>query len=342
MVELDPKSKTFVIPATLLTVVVLVAAAFTFTQGTFVESSKQEEITFYHVTDGAYSYDQLQDTFDQGYAGVHGDTARVGDYRFVLDPQESNAAYGKYDTDSCFAVPRVERNGQVVDEYSLNGNPIVDYSSWVEEDDTDNHEQSYGNVEAQFAKPFYKETSVWRGTYFGMDACYGPLNRYSIQVPFEQLSMTADAPENVSEGEQVVVDVRFENGWKRLEADLTGEACISGLCSEFSRSNVSVPVGGRTVSVEAAEPVVNFTGEVSVDVGGQLGLDMREFEAENVVTDCDGDGENEDASRCSTVQIAELDGGQVVNVVPAPEEPPSDSGFLDNLLQSLIQFLTAG
>lgn len=342
MVELDPKSKTFAIPATLIGLVLLVGAAFTFTQSTFVESSKQEEITFYHVTDGAYSYDQLQDTFDQSYAGVHGDTARVGDYRFVLDPQESNAAYGKYDTDSCFAVPRVERNGQVVDDYSLNGNPIVDYSSWVDKEDSENNEADYGDLKAVFAQPLYKESSVWRGSYFGMDACYGPLNRYSIQVPFDGLSMTAEAPENVTEGEQVVVDVRFENGWKPLEADLTGEACISGYCSEFSRSNVSIPVGGRTVSVEAAEPVANFTGEVSVDVGGQLGLDMQEFETENVVTDCDGDGENEDASRCSTVQIAELDGGQLVNVVPAPEEPPSDSGFLDGFLQPLIRFLSFG
>jgi len=184
MVELDPKSKTFAIPATLLAVVVLVAAAFTFTQSTFVESSKQEEITFYHVTDGAYSYDDLQDTFDQSYAGVHGDTARVGDYRFVLDPQESNAAYGKYDADSCFAVPRVERNGQVVDDYSLNGNPIVDYSSWVDKEDSENNEASYGDLTAVFAQPLYRETAVHWGTYYGVDTSWPPTSTETSPVKF--------------------------------------------------------------------------------------------------------------------------------------------------------------
>ncbi|QSG08945.1 hypothetical protein HSR122_1554 [Halapricum desulfuricans] len=233
----------------------------------------------------------------------------------------------------------------MIDDYDLQNNPIVRYSSWVDKDSTDNRNVDYGDVEARFAVAFYMEEAVHYGTYYGVQQCYGPFNNYVLDVPFDEISMTTDAPENVTEGEPVEVDVRFENDWKPLEADLNGEACISGYCSEFSRENVSIPTGGRTIDVEVAEPVSNFTGDVSVDMGGTLGLDMEEFRTENVATDCDGDGEKEDASTCSTVKIADLEGSQVVNVVRAPEEPPEDSGLFEEVLQMLqpvIKILTFG
>lgn len=343
MLDKYKNRKTAAILLTPVVLMVLVFAAFTFSQGSIVDSSKQEEITFYHVTDGAYSYDKFQDNFDQNYAGVHGDTARVGNYEFILDPQESNAAYGSYGSDSCFAVPRVERRGQVVDDYSLQENPIVRYSSWVEKEGTDNRVQQYGDIEARFANPFYMENAVAWGTYYGVQQCYGPFNRYNLDVNFDQISMEAEAPENVTEGEPVKVDVRFENGWKPLKADLNGEACISDkYCSEFSKEDVSVPVGGTTVTVEAAKPASNFTGEVSVDMGGSLGMDMSSFQTKNVVTDCDGDGTKEDASQCDVVQIAKLEGDQVVNVVPEQEEPPLGLGMVEKILSSLWKILTYG
>lgn len=325
-----------------LFLIVLLGAAFTFTQGSIVPESQVERITFYHITDGAYAYDRLQDTFDDYYAGVHGDNARVGEYRIVLDPFAANAAYGNYGTHSCFAVPRVEKNGQVIDDYSLQDNPIIRYSPWVDETGTDNRNQQYGDLEALFAVALYMDNVVHYGNYYGVEQCYGPFNQYSIQVPFDEISMSSEAPVNVTEGESVEVEALFENSWKPLQADIRGESCIGGYCSEFSKSNVSIPVGGRTVTLEVGEAVENFTGEVSVDMGGTLGLDMDEFQTRNVVTDCDGDGVNENASRCSTVKIAELGGDEVVNVIPEPEEPPeAGPGIIDRVLGLVWNILSS-
>lgn len=326
---------------------IVIASAWFFVQGSIVPDSKVDSISFYHLTDGAYAYDRMQDTFNEEYAGVHGDNARVGDYRFILDPSASNSAYGKYGTDSCFAVPRVERNGQVIDDYSLQNNPIVRYSGWVDKQSTDNRVQQYGEIEATFAVAFFMEEAVYYGTYYGVEQCYGPFNQYSLTVPFEEISMQSQAPSNVTEGEPVNVDFRFENGWKPLIADLRGEACISdNYCSSFSRENVPVPVGGTTVAVEAADPVSNFTGDVSVDFEGTLSLDMERFQAENVVVDCNGDGELQDASECSELKIAELQGDELVNVIPDPEEPPNQGGgvftFISRVITGIVRFLSFG
>ncbi|MFU1780288.1 hypothetical protein ACM16X_02780 [Haloarcula japonica] len=343
--ELNLKSKTFAIPATLIVAAVMITGAFMFSQGSIVNSA--DDITFVQVTDGAYSYDTMRGTFDDSYSGVHSDTARIGEYRISFDPQESGAAYGSHDTDSCFAVPKVTRNGEAVDDYNLQDNKIIIYSSWADRSGSDNRVQQYGDLEAMFANAFYMENAVYRGTYYGVQTCYGPFNQYNLDVDFDAVSMTAEAPKNVSEGEPVEVDVRFENQWRPLRADIQGEACTSdSLCEEFSREGVEIPEGGRTVTVDAIQPAENFTGDISVDVGGRIGLDTEEFTVEGVAVDCDSDGDYEDPSTCSMIQFGELESGKVVNVLTEPEEPPKpDSNleeFFSSLLSSLWEILSYG
>lgn len=321
--------------------VVIVVAGMNFQPGTIVESSQVDEITFYHVTDGAYAYENLQDNFDENYAGVHGDVAMIGAYTF-----DSTQYYNISGRDGCGMNPKATRNGETLDSYSLN-NDIEQYPSQSQYDSTpnDQRKEDYGEISAWYGAPYYLYADVYWGYYLGLERCYGPMNRYTMQVPFDEISAKVETPGNITEGEPLEATVRFENGWRQLKANLSAEVCVrESFCKTVDRNNIEVPPGSVSIDLVAASAEeTNATGEMRVDLSGTIGLDLSDMKTQNVVVECNGEGSKENASECVSVKIGEISGEGVTTVLERPEEPPSNEGLgtlISKIITRIIQFLT--
>lgn len=307
-----------VLTGILLTGIVVGAIALTGTTPfSFAADTQRDSISFVQVTDGAYSYDQLRDVFDTRYAGVHSDTAQIGDIHI------DSSMYGRTsDGEGCFVNPQVTRNGQAVDDYNIDDSIDI-YPSLSDRESTDNQEGTYGDLDAEFANPFYMDTQVYLGTFYGVSRCYGPMNRYELAVPFDQISNTVTVPDTAEADEQIAVEYRFSNQWTRLEADLEAEVCIGNqFCRTVSRENASVPVGQSTATVTFTP---DASGQVTVDAIGQLGIDPDTYPVEDVAVDCNGDGTRQDPTTCDMITVADIRGGDVVRI----RQPPAPVTFAD-------------
>jgi len=277
------------------------------------ESSQRDSIKFFQVTEGAYSYENMRSVFDGKYGGVNSDKAQIGSLKI------DSTQYGlTSDDNGCFTNPRVTLNGETVDKYSLN-DAIYEYTSWTDDESSSGEYRSeeYGNgVKATYANPFYMESDVYWGYFQGIENCHGPFNRYELPVDFESISNTVEAPEKVSEGESFTVDYVFENGWKPLKTDVSAEVCVGDLCRTVEKEDVSVPVGGKTVGLEVTPET---SGSVEVEADGEIGLDASKIRLSGVGVDADGDGSMEDPGNVSMIKIGEIEGNQVVEVVPRLE-----------------------
>jgi hypothetical protein len=292
------------------------------------EGSQRDSIKFFQVTEGAYSYEDMKPVFDGKYAGVNSDQAVIGD--MMIDSSQ----YGlTSDNNGCFTNPKVSIDGEEVDKYSLNS-AIYEYTSWTDDESSSQEyrSQTFDNgISAVFANPFYMETDVYWGYFQGIESCHGPFNRYEMPVDFDSISNTVEAPETVSEGESFTVDYRFENGWRPLKTNVSTQVCIGDLCRTVEKTGQEVPVGGRTVSLSITPET---SGEVSIDADGVVGLDTSSMRFEGVSTDVDGDGDMENPNNHGMIKIGEIEGSQVVDVVPRLE-----SLSLEDLRYNILRWL---
>lgn len=326
------------------TLLIMFAGLFA-VQGTIVDSSKRKTITFYQVSSGAYGQEEVVDVFKSSYAGVRGDTAVIGSYKFKMSKYGKNSA-----GDGCFIIPTVSKNGEVVDSYSLQGKKVQ-----VKAVDSDkNREAEYGPISASFGNPFYMDYDTWYGNgqvYVLSVNCYGPLNRYKLTVPFNQVSVDTSLPGNITEGNSVVVKTKVENGWKPLEADLSAEVCVTTVhCNKVSKENVSIPVGGKTIRFTVVNPEpTKKVSMANVDVSGRIGVDTDKFNTKNVAVDCDADGVNEKPSNCDMIMIGKIKGetGAVEFIERKQKENKNQSkagdkdlSFIEKKIKVLLQILT--
>jgi len=277
------------------------------------EGSQRDSIKFFQVTEGAYSYENMKSVFDGKYAGVNSDVAVIDDMRI------DSSQYGLTSNENgCFTNPKVTIDGEEVDKYSLNS-AIYEYTSWTDDESSSQEyrSQTFDNgISAVFANPFYMESDVYWGYFQGIESCYGPFNRYEMPVDFDSISNSVEAPETVTEGETFTVDYVFENGWRPLKANVSAQVCIGDLCRTVEKNIQEIPVGGGTVSLSVTP---ESSGEVSVDASGVVGLDTSSIRFEGVSTDVDGDGDMENPNNHEMIKIGEIEGSEIVDVVPRLE-----------------------
>lgn len=307
-------------PKLILISIILISIGFFANSSGFLGSVTQEsqvnEIEFFQVTEGAYSYDNLQDMFDKSYSGVHSDSAQIGSLEI------DSTQYGEYSGgDGCFQNPQVTLNGDTVDNYDLN-NPVLDFTSWVNKEDSsiEYRTETYSNgVEAVYSLPFYMDSVVYWGTYYGIDNCYGPMNRYKMDVDYSSISHEVNVPDQVETGDKVKVTHTFNNEWKPLETDLSTEVCLgNGFCKTLEKDNVEISDNGVREVTQSF--IAEASGETDVKVSGSVGLDISSLTLEGVVVDGDGDGVKEDPADLDSIKIGDIEGEGVTQVDIASED----------------------
>lgn len=270
------------------------------------QDSRKESISFYHLTDDAGTTQALHETLKNKYPGTFTDVAKVGKYRFDLSMRGLTSG-----GDGCFLVPKVKKNGVEVDQFNLQDNKITSYSGWTDKDGTGQVEKTYGDIKASLGL-LYMDEVVYYGTFYGVDSCEGAFNTYEMEIPWNEISVETSTPEKSQANNPVALTYTFHNQWRPMEADLEAEVCIgNGLCKTVRKENVSVPTGTSATSISVTP---NATGQLKTDFGGSVALDMEHFRVEGLSVDCDNDGSNERASQCSSIEVGEIQGSDVVKL----------------------------
>ncbi|WP_276273613.1 hypothetical protein [Haloarcula litorea] len=271
------------------------------------QDSRKESISFYHLTDDAGTTQALHETLKNKYPGTFTDVAKLGKYRFDLSMRGLTSG-----SDGCFLVPKVKKNGVEVDQFNLQENKITSYSGWTDKDGTGRVEKTYGDIKASFGNALYMDSVVYYGTFYGVDSCEGAFNTYELEIPWDKISVETSTPEKSQADNPVALTYNFHNQWRPMEADLEAEVCVgNGLCKTVQKEDVSVPVGTSATTISVTP---NASGELKTDFGGSVALDMEHFRAEGLSVDCDNDGSNERGSQCSSIEIGEIKGSDVVKL----------------------------
>ncbi|WP_049937206.1 hypothetical protein [Haloplanus natans] len=271
------------------------------------QDSRKQSISFYHLTDDAGSTQALHQNLKDTYPGTFSDVAKLGKYRFDLSMRGLTSG-----GDGCFLVPKVKKNGVEIDQFNLQDNKITSYSGWADKDGTGRVEKTYGDYKASFGNTLYMDESVYYGTYYGVQSCEGAFNKYEMEIPWNKISVETNTPKKSQADNPVALTYTFHNQWKPMEADLEAEVCIgNGLCKTVRKENVSVPVGTSASTISLTP---NATGELKTDFGGSIALDMEHLRVEGLSVDCDNDGSNERPSKCSSIEIGEIQGSDVVKL----------------------------
>ena len=234
------------------------------------------------------------------YPGTFTDAAQVGQYTFDVSNLFNQNT-------ECAFEPVVKRNGEAVDDYSLDNQITQGFNSR-----SGDRTKTYPPLEVTHAVTMYTDAYVYRGDFFGMTNCYGTFSTYRLPVPTESIQADVSVPEKAVAGETVTVTVEVQNTWRPLQTKLTSELCVDGsFCTEKNRSDIDIGRGQRTVEIPYT---VDRAGELSVDVSGPIGLDMSRYPVSGLSADCDRDGQNEPAAQCEMIAVGEVTGSGVTAV----------------------------